>query len=290
MDECFMVGDKSNDTRINRTKQLLKWFIEQKSRWNTAHEFAIMILGEMAVWHMDFTTDTVLLSHAIDELYTMGKFPAFDSTSMFKEILIHSDLDDDDDSTIRAIMIYTRSDVLPSLPDREILDTLHLSGRFFYDCIYIHQKASEVAGPIKPQMVYDRLTEMEDQDMPGYYYELTKMLKKFCSAMGELLAHPRVRPLQDELSSKMQLPPKIPVTYKSPDIMSAEMPSSKSTDIFGNPKRSSMERERERTSSRAKDDTMQSYPGSGNMSVDFGNNKGSPGSGNGTGKDDAILI
>ncbi|KAK3829228.1 MAG: hypothetical protein J3Q66DRAFT_26773 [Benniella sp.] len=207
MDECFMVGEKSNDTRINRTKQLLKWFIEQKSRWNTAHEFAIMILGEMAVWHMDFTTDTVLLSHAIDELYTMGKFPAFDSTSMFKEILIHSDLDDDDDSTIRAIMIYTRSDVLPSLPDREILDTLHLSGRFFYDCIYIHQKASEVAGPIKPQMVYDRLTEMEDQDMPGYYYELTKMLKKFCSAMGELLAHPRVRPLQDELSSKMQPPP-----------------------------------------------------------------------------------
>jgi hypothetical protein len=34
--------------------------------------------------HMDFTTDTVLLSHAIDELYTMGKFPAFGKPAMTK--------------------------------------------------------------------------------------------------------------------------------------------------------------------------------------------------------------
>lgn len=75
-------------------------------------------------------------------------------------------------------MIYTRSDVLPSLPDKEVavlrdfdrrqlmylansycthlivqvLDALYASQRFYYDCIYIHLKASDVAGSIKPQV------------------------------------------------------------------------------------------------------------------------------------------
>ncbi|KAF9429377.1 hypothetical protein BGZ76_001379 [Entomortierella beljakovae] len=166
-----------------------------------------MILGEMAVWHMDFTSDKVLLSHAIDELYTMGKFKSFDSTSLFKETLEHADLDQDDGSTIRLILVYTRSDIVPSEPDPEVQEVLAASGRFFYDCVYIHQKAGEVTGPIKPQHVYDRLTEMEDARSPGYYYELTRLLKKYCTAMGELLAHPSIRPVQDRMCYKMQPPP-----------------------------------------------------------------------------------
>ncbi|KAG0020608.1 hypothetical protein BGZ80_003924 [Entomortierella chlamydospora] len=158
-----------------------------------------MILGAMAVWHMDFTSDTALLSHAIDELYTMGDFKEFE----------HSNLDQDDGSIIRLIMIYTRSDVLPSVPDPEVLDVLAASGRFSYDCVYIHHKAGEVSGPIKPQHVYDRLTEMEDIRAPGYYYELTRILKKYSSAMGELLAHPSVRAIQDEMSYKMKPPPSV---------------------------------------------------------------------------------
>ncbi|KAF9171085.1 hypothetical protein BGX20_008127 [Mortierella sp. AD010] len=148
---------------------------------------------------MDFTSDTALLSHAIDELYTMGDFKEFE----------HSNLDQDDGSIIRLIMIYTRSDVLPSVPDPEVLDVLAASGRFSYDCVYIHHKGGEVSGPIKPQHVYDRLTEMEDIRAPGYYYELTRVLKKYSSAMGELLAHPSVRAIQDEMSYKMKPPPSV---------------------------------------------------------------------------------
>ncbi|KAG0300215.1 hypothetical protein BGZ98_009356 [Dissophora globulifera] len=158
---------------------------------------------------MDFTSDTVLLSHAIDELYTMGKFSAFDTTSLFKEILDQSNIDEDDGSVVRAIMVYARSDVLPSEPDLEVTDALYSSRRFYYDCIYIHNKVTEVSGPIKPQHVYDRLTEMEDARSPGYYYELTRVLKKFSTAMGELLAHPAVRPIQDEVSSILAAPPSV---------------------------------------------------------------------------------
>ncbi|ORZ20887.1 hypothetical protein BCR41DRAFT_420931 [Lobosporangium transversale] len=209
MDEYFILGEKTNETRINRTKQLLKWFIEQKSCWDSKHEFAIMILGEKAVWHMDFTSDTVLLSHAIDELYTMGNFKAFDTTSMFKEVLEHINLDEVDGSSYRLIMIYTRSDVIPSVPDRNLLDVLYSSGKFFCDCVYIHLKSSESTGPVKPQHVYDRLTDIEDPRAPGYYYELTRIFKKYCSVMAELLAHPYVRPLQDSMDFRMAPPPSV---------------------------------------------------------------------------------
>lgn len=53
----------NSDTRINRTKQLLKWFIDQKSHWNKQHEFAIMILGERAVWVRLFSR--ALLSYLV---------------------------------------------------------------------------------------------------------------------------------------------------------------------------------------------------------------------------------
>ncbi|KAG9069033.1 BTB and MATH domain-containing protein 41 [Linnemannia hyalina] len=158
MDEHFMIGEKLNDTRINRTKQVLKWFIAQKSKWNAEHEFAVIILGEKAVWHVDFTTDTVLLEHAVDELYTMGKFPSFDSTSLFELI--------------------------------------------------------EVTGDIKPQEIYDRLTEMEDTRSPGYFYELTRVLKKFSVAMGELLANPAVRAAQEDGFPRMASPPSVRATLE----------------------------------------------------------------------------
>ncbi|KAF8928176.1 Component of the BRCA1-A complex [Dissophora ornata] len=323
MDECFAGGEKANDTRINRTKQLLKWFIEQKSKWNPNHEFALMILGEKAVWHMDFTSDTVLLSHAIGELFTMGTFTAFEN----------ADIEEDDGSVVRALMIYTRSDVLPTEPDPDVLDALYASRRFFYDCIYIHHKASEVSGPVKPQHVYDRLTEMEDVHSPGYYYELTRVLKKFSTAMGELLAHPRVRSIQDAATSRMGAPPSvrrmemelqqkhqqeqlqqtqsvpkrsdIPVRYKSPDMTTPLSPENAS--FFGGPASSpspsvpiprhppsaplashptspyASPKERV-NSSRIKVERSQTGPPSG-----AGSGAGTV-SGSGTGKDDAILI
>ncbi|KAF8945839.1 RNA polymerase II transcription factor B subunit 4 [Haplosporangium gracile] len=205
---AIALGEKLNDTRINRTKQVLKWFIAQKSKWNPNHEFAVIILGEKAVWHVDFTTDTVLLEHAVDELYTMGKFPSFDSTSLFELILQKVDISADDCPTVRAIMIYTRSDVLPTLPDKQFLEALYVTRKVFFDCVYIHNKASEVTGDVTPQGIYDRLTEMEDTRSPGYFYELTRVLKKFSSAMGELLANPVIRMNQDEAFPRMAIPPR----------------------------------------------------------------------------------
>ncbi|KAF9292633.1 RNA polymerase II transcription factor B subunit 4 [Mortierella alpina] len=314
----------TSDTRINRTKQLLKWFIDQKSHWNKQHEFAIMILGERAVWHMDFTTDKDLLSHVIDELYTMGKFTAFDSTSLFEEIRKNANVDDDDESAIHAIVLYTRSDVVPTLPDIEAMDALYSSGRFHFDCIFIHNKAAEVSGPVKPQHVYDRLTEMEDARAPGYFYETTRYLRKYTSSMGELLINPAVRPLQDEVSFKMTPPPRvqrqqdedalqelqqqhlstprrtdIPVTYKSPEFSTPSPVKKPAGGLFASPvQASSVARTpppagsspfaspmRENSIASSREKTEQQHTGLG---IATGN--GAVGSGSGKGMDDAILL
>ncbi|KAG0340741.1 hypothetical protein BG000_011213 [Podila horticola] len=198
MEELFFEGTRPTDSRMNRTKSLLKWYINQKSAWSAGHEFAMIILGEKAVWHMDFTDDIALFSHALDGLYSMGKYDAFDTTSLFHEIQSHAGLATDKNVLVRAILIYTRSDVLPTLPDPEVLEELRKDNRFYFDCIYIHNKSSDVVGNIKPQHVYDRLTEIEDARSVGYFFELTRLYRKYSSAMAELLANPAFRPIQDE--------------------------------------------------------------------------------------------
>ncbi|KAG0042789.1 hypothetical protein BGZ83_012180, partial [Gryganskiella cystojenkinii] len=160
--------------------------------------------------HMDFTSDKVLLSHAIDELYSMGEYNSFDYTSIMRELLDHVDLDEEpEDTIVRVIMIYTRSNVVPSKPEPELHNALYMSGKFFFDCVYIHNKAGEVPGKIKPQHVYDRLTEFEDARNPSYYYELTRVLKKYQTAMSELLIHPLLRHPQEEKPTIMPPPPNV---------------------------------------------------------------------------------
>ncbi|KAF9990295.1 RNA polymerase II transcription factor B subunit 4 [Mortierella antarctica] len=273
MDEHFSSGEKNNDTRINRTKQLLKWFIDQKSQWNTQHEFAIMILGERAVW---------------------------------------------------IPQVFLRKYVVPSLPDDEAMDALYASGRFHFDCIFIHNKAAEVTGPVKPQHVYDRLTEMEDARAPGYFYETTRYLRKYTSSMGELLINPAVRPLQDEVSFKMTPPPSvqrqldedalqelqqqhlstprrtdIPVTYKNPEFSTPSPVKKPVGGLFASPVQApsvtrtppsagsspfaSPMRENSIPSSREK--AEQQHTGLG-----IATGHGAAGSGSGKGMDDAILL
>ncbi|KAF9398402.1 hypothetical protein BGZ94_006016, partial [Podila epigama] len=131
------------------------------------------------------------------------------TTSIFEAIQAHEDFKEKNMS-VRVIMIYSRSDVLPTVPDPMVLKDLRShENPFFFDCIYLHKKHNEVPGEIKPQHIYDRLTEIEDIDSIGYCFELCKMVRKYCQAMAELLAHPKVRLLQDEFDAII---PPLPLT------------------------------------------------------------------------------
>ncbi|KAG0356539.1 hypothetical protein BG005_004537 [Podila minutissima] len=235
------------DSRMNRTKSLLKWYINQKSAWSAGHEFAMIILGEKAVWHMDFTDDVSLFSHALDGLYSMGKYSAFDTTSLFREIQSHADLATDKNVLVRAILIYTRSDILPTLPDPEVLEDLRKDNRFYFDCIYIHNKSSDVVGNIKPQHVYDRLTEFEDARTVGYFFELTRLYRKYSSAMAELLANPAFRPIQDEHDFRI---PQLPLSQDDePLVQKVQQRSDSAQSLKGGPSSSPAQSSTSRISS-----------------------------------------
>ncbi|KAG0233134.1 hypothetical protein BGW42_007722, partial [Actinomortierella wolfii] len=231
MEEYFYAGDKKNEMRITRTKQLIKRFVEQKSMWNKQHEFALMILGQNAVWHIDFTREVGVFKYAVDELFAMGSYSSFDPTSLFEEVLKRGMLNVDDGYITRVILIYTRSNVIPSQPRqevlllffiariapkkvREVMTELHASGKFHFDCIYIHNRSSEVKGDIKPQMVYDRLTELEDQQVPGYFFEMTRLFRKYTTAMTQLLANPTQRIFQETSADFDYMLPKPPSVRK----------------------------------------------------------------------------
>lgn len=233
MEEFFYEGTRPTDSRMNRTKSLLRWYINQKSAWNAGHEFAMIILGEKAVWHMDFTDDVALMSHALDGLYSMGKYNSFDTTSLFHEIQSHAGLAADKNVLIRAILIYTRSDILPTLPDPEVLEDLRKENRFYFDCIYIHNKSSDVVGNVKPQHVYDRLTEFEDSRSVGYFFELTRLYRKYSGAMAELLANPTFRPIQDEHDFRI---PQLPLSQDDePLVQKVQQRSESAQTLKGGP-------------------------------------------------------
>ncbi|KAI9239928.1 MAG: aspartic peptidase domain-containing protein [Podila humilis] len=232
MEEFFYEGTRPTDSRMNRTKSLLRWYINQKSAWNAGHEFAMIILGEKA--HMDFTDDVALMSHALDGLYSMGKYNSFDTTSLFHEIQSHAGLAADKNVLIRAILIYTRSDILPTLPDPEVLEDLRKENRFYFDCIYIHNKSSDVVGNVKPQQhVYDRLTEFEDSRSVGYFFELTRLYRKYSGAMAELLANPTFRPIQDEHDFRI---PQLPLSQDDePLVQKVQQRSESAQTLKGGP-------------------------------------------------------
>ncbi|KAG0098587.1 hypothetical protein BGZ93_011024 [Podila epicladia] len=164
MEELFFEGTRPTDSRMNRTKSLLKWYINQKSAWSAGHEFAMIILGEKAVW---------------------------------------------------------------------VLEDLRKDNRFYFDCIYIHNKSSDVVGNVKPQHVYDRLTEFEDARSVGYFFELTRLYRKFSSAMAELLANPAFRPIQDE--HDFRIPP-LPLSQDDePLVQKVQQRSDSAQSLKGGP-------------------------------------------------------
>ncbi|RUP42942.1 hypothetical protein BC936DRAFT_137865 [Jimgerdemannia flammicorona] len=103
----------SDVSRILLTRRLLLRFIHLKLMFNNSHEFAIVLLNEKAVWHMDFSNDEMLLEMAISELYPTGHYNTFDTTSLFTTIAQHVGMARGD-VMVQVILVYGRSAVIPT--------------------------------------------------------------------------------------------------------------------------------------------------------------------------------
>ncbi|TPX49934.1 hypothetical protein SeMB42_g01480 [Synchytrium endobioticum] len=183
----------SGMTRINVTKNLLKRFIWLKSSFSRNHEYGIVELGSCANWHTPFTNDICSIISALDSLQCHeDDFESMEADSILETILqAQPDIPNPPTApSLRAIIIYGRSDVVPSQPDPEQLANLRANPCIFIDAIYLHGSV-RTYGPVI-QQIFDRISEFElREDM--YMFELSQRSATYGISMARLLAHPLQR-------------------------------------------------------------------------------------------------
>ncbi|CAO3688036.1 unnamed protein product [Umbelopsis ramanniana] len=183
-------------SRIEVVKRLILRFISLKLLANPNHEFAVILLAERAIWHMNFTSDKLLLEAAIEEIGPLGTFNSFDMNSLLKTILNQVEINTSE-HFIQAIVIYGRSGCVPSEPSKEILSQIQWCTSFVFDMLYIHEKKSEINCP---QDVYNRWLQLESDVYPGWFFDFGRLARRrIALAMMQLLAHPLQRAEQEDM-------------------------------------------------------------------------------------------
>jgi len=138
---------------------------------NPMHEFGICVLTDGAIWHQDLTTDAELFVKRLTQLQSHGEFLTFDMSSLFDLVvkkfpeILTTEKQNSYEYIYRVIFIFSRSNTIPHFTKnvQNILD----SPIFFFDSLYLHSKPSK---EIRPQDVYDFITEIEGKDHTAYFF------------------------------------------------------------------------------------------------------------------------
>lgn len=129
----------------------------------------------------------------LDEQIDSTSYDSFQLESLFRDISVNANLDDKSTFT-QAIVIYSRTRVIPkrSLNDEWCIQVRHLSN-FTLDVIYLHDLDDQA------QLVYDAWNDLDSDQVPGWYYEVVKVLGQdnVSKALCQLLAHPLQRGKQE---------------------------------------------------------------------------------------------
>lgn len=191
-------------SRLEHIKHAVSCFIHAKSLMSPGHSYAICALVESALWYLDFTTDVSSFLDQLLKLDSSDTFDCFDTSSLFN--IIHDKLPmlEGNNAVMRAILLYTRSTVVPEL---SLSDAKHKvvfnHPRFFYDTLYLHDSPTP---DNRPQDVYDALVSIEHAKNDSYLFENSTNIRKFYYNMMLLLAHPLQRPSQDVFHASLGKP------------------------------------------------------------------------------------
>ncbi|TPX37464.1 hypothetical protein SmJEL517_g00763 [Synchytrium microbalum] len=180
-------------TRLNMTKRLIKRFVWLKSHLLKDHEYGLVELGNEANWHTPFTSDPESIIGGVDSLQRQDDpFNSLNSDSIL-ETLLQAQPENPktpESHSLRAIIIYGRSNVLPTVPSPELLDKVRANPAITIDCVYLHGLARDYGEMV--QEIYERLTEFElREDM--YSFELSQRAPRYGIAMTQLVSHPAQR-------------------------------------------------------------------------------------------------
>jgi len=190
---------KNYPTRLDLIKCALRIFVNTKQKINPNHEYGIIALTDGAIWYQDLTTDVDIFAKKLNSLQSQGEYNSCNLNSLFEllntkfpEIVTAST--SPPKVIYRTILIYGRSNVIPSLQRSALIKRVLSSPVFYFDALYLHSKPSK---DTCPQEIYDFITEIECNAHIQYFFENSTSLRKFFLHCTHLLAHPLQRQEQD---------------------------------------------------------------------------------------------
>lgn len=202
----FKLGNGSKFPPISMVKRVTEIFIQNKTRINKKHEYALVAVHEKASWVKGFSSDPTDVCYALDNFTNTKPCNDCDLSSLFK--LVSEKIEFPNGSSrlnppqfvVRVILIYGRSNCVPKFDDEiTSLQTLKKSGCFFFDVLYIHEPPSP---DNKCQEVFESFCDV-DENLSSYLFEVTRNTTKLHNCMAKLLSHPLQRPIQKDAIYKL---------------------------------------------------------------------------------------
>ncbi|CAH1772785.1 unnamed protein product [Owenia fusiformis] len=188
-------------------KRALGIYVNLKSRIDSRHQFALVFLRDQALLMGNLTTDPQRFLELLEGLNTTYEADSFDMTSLFNSVCDRLDLPKIDNVAltpppyiIRTIFIYGRSHTKPHFTDQQTRRMLQSSPYFFFDAFYIHETPGD---DNDCEAIYDYICDLDDKGH-SYVFEVSKNPTKLYDCMAQFLAHPLQRPLQKDISYKIE--------------------------------------------------------------------------------------
>ena len=146
----FSPKDGEPQTRFQVLKRALQIFMTCKSKLHRKHSYALCGLTEAAIDFCAFSTNHDALCRQIHEMQPFDEdFQAFNMDSIFEVCETKmAECESMENSVYRAILIYSRSECLPTPATAAAARRLLNSPKFYFDAVYLHKKSpKEVVCP-----------------------------------------------------------------------------------------------------------------------------------------------
>lgn len=200
----FECGAKYSPLEV--IKRAVQFFICAKSTINPKHEYALMILtADSAKLICDFTNDGKKLLNTLKEISETILSDAveyFDLDTCFQIISEFSIVSGIYPTHVnRVILIYTRSNCIPTLYTRNNFEMFMKRKYYFFDSLFVHEPPSD---DNRSECVYAKLNQLHIKNN-SWIFEVGRNAAQLHTQMAKLLAHPLQRPKQDSAEYKIFL-------------------------------------------------------------------------------------
>ncbi|OAC98421.1 hypothetical protein MUCCIDRAFT_167503 [Mucor lusitanicus CBS 277.49] len=135
-------------TRETVKRFLKRYVATNKMIGNDNDEYAIVLLTDVAIWHLDFTASAFIVNTEIDALSEdrLRAYADFDMQSLGDTLNTNLKLQNVD-YYYQAIVIYGRSSV-PTLPTNDVMKNMKQRNNFILDVIVLHDGFKNTNAPV----------------------------------------------------------------------------------------------------------------------------------------------